>query len=485
VPKRIEKLRATVDKLLSRPKSFFAVKSTDTADYVTSPENDVYYIIKREKDFLSRAGHINEYDLYDYLVSLDPDLNRSVINVGLMCATDYDFFVPHDMGEDRFTKDEEEEAIALARELDWQIGFEELFFDIPTSLVMYGDDVSKINFKNGSGITGLTSWPIKYITITEKGQKVGNTDYKVMSADRYHLNERNNNVGDNANKDLQTIERGKGEVFHLSFNSRGNWKNDRLGRKTYGIYSRSLIKPLETLIESKVNTLKNKVIWDHRSLPREVHKLPISEMFDPNNYSGSTWEDKKAAADSAAQSFVDQYKEDIEDPNADQGYIIPDNFEIEWIGPEGKMIDPTPFLEMTNRDIAAGMGMTTVGLGRETGTTRGSAYTAAEFTIFQAKTIQRKLKRNFQWLIKKHVQLRTKQEEVPKVAIAFEPLRLQDKTEVYRQVRYLTSVLTMNELRKLVGVNPLDESNPEDAEKIEEIHERLSLLRGSGVGGST
>jgi hypothetical protein len=464
----------------------FAAKSTDTASYILNPESDVYHIISRSKDFLGVVGKLNEYDLYDYLVSLDPDLNRSVVNVGLMCATGYDFHIPHGTEHQRFSKDEEEEALAQCRLLADALDFDELFFDIPTSLIMYGDDISKINF-NSKGIKSLTSWPIKYVSIIQSGQKVGDTDYKVFSPDVYLLNEEPNTIGglSGNNDKLITMRRDKKEVFHISFNPRGYWKTDRLGRSTYGIYSRSLIKPIEALVEAKVNTLKNKILWDHKSMPREVHKLPIKEMFDPANYSGSTWADKKNAADAAAQGFVDQYKEDIEDPNADQGYIVPDNFEIGWIGPEGSMVDPTPFIEMTNRDIAAGMGMTTVGLGRETGTTRGSAYTAAEFTLYQTQTIQRKLKRNFQHLITQHLSLLSGQDEVPQVEIAFKPLKLSDKTEIYRQVRYLTSILTMNELRSLVGVNPLDADNPDDKVQIDEIHERLSLLRGSGVGGST
>jgi len=487
---RFANLKAAVSKAkaFTRPvQNIFGATSTDTADYVLNPDNDLYYVIKRQRDFLSDLGSINEYDLYDYLVSLDPDLSRSVVNVGLMCATGYDFHIPHDMGDTRFSKDEEEEAIAEAKNLAAQLDFDELFFDIPTSLVMYGDDISKINYNRSKGIMGLTSLPIKYITIIEKGQTPGETDFKVYSPDVYLLNETPNKFSStvNGSSKLMKFYRERDEILHISFNPRGHWKTDRLGRKTYGIYSRSLIKPLDILIESKVNTLKNKVLWDHRSLPREVHKIPIAEMFDPKNYSGSTLAKKKAAADAAAQAFVDQYKEDIEDPHADQGYIIPSNFEIEWIGPQGTMIDPTPFIEMTNRDIAAAMGMTTVGLGRETGTTRGSAYTAAEFTIFQAQTIQRKLKKNFEWIIDKHLKLKTGQDEVPKVHIEFKPLRLDDKTEIYRQIRYLTSILTMNELRKMVGVNPLDENDAEDKKKIEEIYNRLSLLRGSGVGGST
>jgi hypothetical protein len=297
------------------------------------------------------------------------------------------------------------------------------------------------------------------------------------------LNER---PGEGKHKNLVEITTENKEVFHLSFNSRGHWHKDRLGRKAFSIYSRSLIKPLSMLVESKVNTMKNKVLWDHISLPRELHKLPISETFKPENFPGSTWAEKKSNADAAAQAYVDQYKEDIEKPEADQGYVVPSEFEVEWIGPKNEFVDPTPFIEMSNRDIAAGMGMTTTGLGRESGTTRGSAYTAAEFTIYQSEAIQRKLKRKFEWLIQFNLALITGQniEDVPYVDITFHPLRLDDKAELYRMVRYLQAFVTRNEIRRIIGLNPLDEDDPEDSKKIREIKDSAERMRGSGIGGS-
>jgi hypothetical protein len=159
---------------------------------------------------------------------------------------------------------------------------------------------------------------------------------------------------------------------------------------------------------------------------------------------------------------------------------------VEWIGPKNEFVDPTPFIEMSNRDIAAGMGMTTTGLGRESGTTRGSAYTAAEFTIYQSEAIQRKLKRKFEWLIQFNLALITGQniEDVPYVDITFHPLRLDDKAELYRMVRYLQAFVTRNEIRRIIGLNPLDEDDPEDSKKIREIKDSAERMRGSGIGGS-
>ena len=128
------------------------------------------------------------------------------------------------------------------------------------NLMVYGNDINKLVGKAGVGITKVQSLPVKQLTIMDNRvdiREVTSTGYTghitednpVMNANYYLFRE--NTV------DTQVFE--SDEIWHIKIDYRSNWFQDRLGRKTYGIWGASRFSALKQPIRAKYNSINNRV----------------------------------------------------------------------------------------------------------------------------------------------------------------------------------------------------------------------------------
>jgi len=125
----------------------------------------------------------------------------------------------------------------------------------------------------------------------------------------------------------EPVQYPKEEILHISLDPRGNWKDDLVGRPTFGIWSDSPLKSIIYLVEWKHNLIRNDMIWRNKMLPREHHKLNMA-AFSPENYPGATFEARLNAAKAAALLEMNKYSASVRLQQPDQGYVTSTDVEI-------------------------------------------------------------------------------------------------------------------------------------------------------------
>jgi BMFP domain-containing protein YqiC len=128
----------------------------------------------------------------------------------------------------------------------------------------------------------------------------------------------------------------KEEIFHVSVDNFAQYVVDLFNRKTFGIWSIPPLMSLQTTLRWKINAILNDILWRHRSIPREHHKLNLSQ-FTPDRYpEKKTYAERAAAAQADATVAANKYKEGLgtDQLDTDQIYITDKDTEIGYVEPK-------------------------------------------------------------------------------------------------------------------------------------------------------
>ena len=103
------------------------------------------------------------------------------------------------------------------------------------------------------------------------------------------------------------------------------------------------INSLLAILQWKQNLIRNDMIWSNRALPREHHKLDLSQ-FSLDKFPG-TYKEKVQKANAAAAEAIRAYNESMMRREADQGFVTGMSVDIGWVEPKTtNWMDPSPRL---------------------------------------------------------------------------------------------------------------------------------------------
>ena len=304
--------------------------------------------IQKESSLVNALGTEldNWYDQADLLVLKDDRLRSNLDLYAKMVSRSYQGIDIEQEGDEvnpRELDENEMQMLRTAENLDNRLNFKKLFESYTKSLIKYGDVIEHIEtdaafldeeFEEepevAEAITALTSLPMNQMTIIDEAGRIENPEPErvITQANIYVVDEEN---ADQTEED--PVQYDKSEILHISLDNRANWKEDLVGRPTYGIWSDAPLKSVEYLVNWKHNLIRNDMIWRNKMLPREHHKLNMA-AFAPENYPGATFTERLNSAKVAATTEMNKYSVSIRNQQPDQGYVTSDDVTIEIIEPK-------------------------------------------------------------------------------------------------------------------------------------------------------
>jgi hypothetical protein len=178
------------------------------------------------------------------------------------------------------------------------------------------------------------------------------------------------------------------------------------------------------------------------------------------------------ASINAANKAISDYQDNIKRREADQGFIKGKSVEIEYVEPKTtNWQDPSGKLDQINQAIGSPTGTPSALMGGEskgfTSVIHSSSFLALRAEIY-ATVIQRKL----EGLIKRHVGIvrpGIRQSVVDRLYIKNRLILDRDRAELAKMIAVLapTNVLTVNDMRKIWGLDPLTK---EEMKQIKEFN---------------
>lgn len=464
------------------------------------PASPVAETVKNARENLQKNEHTTDFDLYDEMLKLDPELSGAVRAMS-QSASSYTVTIPTDDPSER-----EQTAYNDIKELERKLELPLLLADILKKLISHGDDINKKIYNEEDGIVGLQSLPTNAVTIVEDEDDIitgeenddsiiedliqRRSDPEDIDADMidevfhrglYVLNESTREVG------YKPID--PKNIVHFSIDERSNWFEDSMGRDTYGIWGQSRLEPLTFTIRTKYNTLTNKVAMDDSLLAREIYYIDTASLF--GDISDREKRQKKA------ENYAGELKRKIEGLGPDERPMIPEEVDVEVIGPEGKAIDQTPFIEQLNNSIAAALTFPMSGLGRGATSVKAGEEISSLWAENNIENLRQAVNFRLRELFRDHIILLHNEWRVedgddlkdmrldPDITIPtleFEPFKEKDRSEIVSQIKGLvsTQTITLEERRELFGL-------PTDEEAIENVTDEYgagSPAPGDGVSSN-
>ena len=403
------------------------------------------------KDFIQKNDHkiVEDYSYAAMTELLKDDRVNSLISlIASMASEAYkgitispkSFFT-----DNKLTKKEIElldEANKVAKRLD----IKNLFFTYAWNLLVYGDYIEKMEYDK-KGVHRLKSLPLNCMTILpSKDFTEGIIKTSLTEDDFYCLNE----------TDKATIKYyPKEEIIHVSFNKRGQWKNDIQGRETYGLYSIPPISVLAKLVKWKEETIENDIKWRKKMLPKE-HFTLNTEEFGLEKF-GGTMEEKIAASTKATKAALNDFKEVLDDRDEpDKSILTTQSIESKVLESAGaNYASPNETLQQVNRFMGGPMGMNEAFLGGEVSTGNGIS-TSATFASMRVSVICHKIATMLVIPIRKHLILTypgTSIDDIERIEIQTNSSLSQVLLELSKVVLNLglTGICSEQELRELLG----------------------------------
>ena len=127
----------------------------------------------------------NEFDLYDQMLKIDPELNGAVRAVSLT-ANNYE--INYSRGRNAAIRN------AIQSLVEDTVDFGDIMINAMRNLMVYGNDINKIVGRQGVGVTAIQSLPVKQITIVDERGGLGSyfvadEDNPIINANKYLLRE--------------------------------------------------------------------------------------------------------------------------------------------------------------------------------------------------------------------------------------------------------------------------------------------------------
>lgn len=322
----------------------------------------------------------NKYDRFRAMVDFDSEIASGITRIAGVVGKVYDTPKMKEGGNEKLLED-------VTDILD-EMRFSRLLQFLTTSLARDGDVVLNPGKVAGKSPLeedlddALDPLPLNILTITDRkyyhasNRTKGN--YVIRGRDNYILNE-----GDPWK--VNTKQKLKGEhMLHISLGNKGNWSYDIKNRATYGVWGKSPLESLQTMVLWKYQSIRDDAAWRHTNVPRFDHSIPLDAILDINQYEG-TMEQRIQKAHATAQKVIDQYKSSMmrltphgeEVMDVDEGFIHDSNTVVQQIGGNNTYADCMPIVQKVDMSIATKLGIPLSAFGYE----EGSTYAIGKVTV--------------------------------------------------------------------------------------------------------
>tara|TARA_R110000824_G_scaffold46305_2_gene133213 strand:- start:3270 stop:4670 length:1401 start_codon:yes stop_codon:yes gene_type:complete len=392
----------------------------------------------------------NEFDLYDQMLKLDPELNGAVRAVSLT-ANNYEI---------NYSRGKNNKIRNAIQELVDTLDFDDFLINGMRALMVYGNDINKLVGKAGEGITDIQSLPVKQITIVDERGGLdtyfsAGDENPIINADSYILREGS----------MYQQQFSSQEMLHIKIDYRSTWFTDIKGRKTYGIWGASRFSSLKNPIRAKYNTINNRVALEDAMTKQyiTIDKSAIEHITDPN-------EQKERLT-----HIMDEVAKLFEGLRGDQIPILPHYVELHHVNLENSIPDSTSFLDSVNGDIAAVLQVPRVASGQERGSTFAATYSASLWAVQAISRLQKVLGQSVMRLFSIHLDLlgiAHKKQDIP--SISFEAMNQETPLSLMQRANmgYDGGLLTLNQCLDLLNLPEIGkEGNERKTEVIEPAEE--------------
>lgn len=397
-------------------------------------------IVRDTERLRKDSNHDNEFDLYDSMLKLDPELNGAVRAVSLT-ANNYE--INYSNGKNSQIRESIRELV------EDTLDFDDIMINAMRSLMVYGNDINKIVGKEGVGITDIQSLPIKQITIVDERGGLGSyfvadEDNPVIEAKTYMLRE--------ATSYERAIPRN--EILHIRIDYRSNWFTDNKLRRTYGVWGASRFTSLKQPIRMKYNSMNNRVSLED-SMTKQfitIDKSAIEHIQDP------------AEQAQRLQHIMDEVITLFEGLRGDQIPVLPHYVELHHVDVGNSLPNNTGFLDTINADIAAVLQVPRVAAGQEKGSTFAATFNANLWAVQAISRMHRILSESATKMFMIHLDLlgiSYRKQDLP--TIKFEAMDSETPLNIMQRtvMGYNAGLLTLNQSFDLLNLPTIGKEGDE------------------------
>ena len=407
-------------------------------------------IMKETEKFQSDSNYDNEWELFDNMVKLDPELNGAVRSVSL---TGNNYYIDYKKAKNQRIRNG-------IRMLVDSIDFDDILINSMRNLMVYGNDINKLVGKVGVGITDVQNLPIKQMTIVDErgasGLPFHADEYNyIMTNDFYILRE--------GQYTQQVFP--KKEIIHFRIDYRSNWHEDTKSRDTYGVWGASRFSSLKQAIRVKYNSMNNRIALED-ALTKQfitIDKAAIEHITDP---------DEQAER---LEKIMDEVITLFEGLRGDQMPILPSYVELHHVDMSNAMPDNSGFLDMVGSNIAAVLHVPRVAAGQERGSTFAATYNANMWANTAIRRLQHVVKQEIMQLFSQHLSLLGIEHTMTDLPdFDFEPVAEESPLDLTKRavMGYGAGILTLNQSLDIIGLPPTkngDERKESNSPNIGEL----------------
>ena len=384
-------------------------------------------IVEETNQLRDNNNYDNDFELFDDMLKLDPELNGAVRAVSL---TANNYTIDYRAARNARIR----EAIRML--IEETIDFDDFLINAMRNMMVYGNDINKYVGSSREGITELQSLPVRQITILDgRGiNEVADEVNPIITAERYLLRE-----GEQTQEEIRAEE-----ILHVRTDYRSNWFTDTEERVSYGIWGSSRFTSLKQAIRAKYNSMNNRIAIEDAMTKQfiTIDKSAIAHIQDPD-------EQRERLS-----HIMGQVVETLESLRGDQVPIFPDYVSIQHIDQRTAIPDTTSFLDNVNADIAAVLQVPRVAAGQERGSTFAASYTANQWSSQAIRRMQAVLNQAVRKMFSKHLELlRITHTMADLPSLNFEPI--DEETRLNKMQRanmgYAGGILTLNQALEIVG----------------------------------
>tara|TARA_R110002096_G_scaffold127632_3_gene275597 strand:+ start:3563 stop:4957 length:1395 start_codon:yes stop_codon:yes gene_type:complete len=397
----------------------------------------------------------NEFDLYDLMLKLDPELNGAVRAVSLT-ANNYE--INYSKGKNAQIRN------AIQELVEDTLDFDDIMINSMRNMMVYGNDINKIVGKQGLGVTGLQSLPIKQITIVDERGGLGSyfvadEDNPVINAKKYMLRE---------TSPYEVLIDAK-EILHIKVDFRSNWFTDNKGRMTYGIWGASRFSALKQAIRMKYNSMNNRISLEDAMTKQyiTIDASAIEHIQDP-------------VEQSQRLSFImDEVITLFSGLRGDQIPVLPHYVNLHHVDLGNTMPNSADFLDSINADIAAVLQVPRVAAGQERGSTFAATFNANLWAVQAISRMHKILAESATQLFMMHLDLlgiTYRRQDLPR--IRFDAMDMESPLNVMQRVTmgYDGGLLTLNQSLDILNLPEMGKEG-EERKQIEKPAEIGSVPR--------
>jgi hypothetical protein len=418
-------------------------------------------IVRDTERLRTDSNHDNEFDLYDSMLKLDPELNGAVRAVSLT-ANNYE--INYSRGKNARIRN------AIQELVEDTIEFDDIMINAMRNLMVYGNDINKIVGKQGVGVTNIQSLPVKQITIVDDRGGLGS--YFVADEDNPIINATTYMVREGTSYEVAIPNR---EILHVKIDARSNWFTDNKLRRTYGVWGASRFTSLKQPIRMKYNSMNNRISLED-SMTKQfitIDKSAIEHIQDP------------AEQNQRLRHIMDEVISLFEGLRGDQIPVLPHYVQLHHVDIGNSVPSNTGFLDAINADIAAVLQVPRVAAGQEKGSTFAATYNANLWAVQAISRMHRIISEAATKVFMMHLDLldiEYRKQDLP--TIKFEAMDSETPLNIMQRavMGYDSGILTLNQSLNMLGL-PTDKNG--DERKIESVTDVGELPRENSQDGAS